>query len=285
MKAYKGFEKDMTCRGFQYEEGKTYTTEKAVLCKEGFHACEAPTDCFSYYTPGRSVFHRVELDDVSGDRKDDSKVVGKKIKIGAEIGAVGICKAHFEYVKSHINFENTDESQASAGEYGAATTGYRGAAAAGEGGVAIAGECGAATTGYRGAAAAGYRGAAAAGDYGSATAGECGVATAGYCGAATAGYRGAATAGEQGDATAGEYGVATSRGSVSVGTNGCAICRTRTPKAKGGIGAVIVLCKENDGGSIVVVKTITIDGEKYLPDTWYTIKNKRLCVLEEDKQC
>lgn len=53
MKAYKGFNKDMTCRGFQYEEGKTYETDKAELCKEGFHACENPLDCFNYYAPER----------------------------------------------------------------------------------------------------------------------------------------------------------------------------------------------------------------------------------------
>ena len=52
MKAYKGFTKDMTCRGFQYEEGKEYVTTEANLCNSGFHACEYPLDCFSYYAPG-----------------------------------------------------------------------------------------------------------------------------------------------------------------------------------------------------------------------------------------
>ena len=44
MKAYKGFKADMTCRGFKYEVGKTYKTDKAVLCECGFHACEHPLD-------------------------------------------------------------------------------------------------------------------------------------------------------------------------------------------------------------------------------------------------
>lgn len=68
MKAYKGFNKDMTCRGFQFEEGKTYHEKYADLCQSGFHACENPLDCFEYYAPGQSVYHEVELEDVSDQR-------------------------------------------------------------------------------------------------------------------------------------------------------------------------------------------------------------------------
>ena len=56
-KAFKGFNKDLTCRGFQYEEGKEFETERAECCEEGFHACEYPLDCFGYYAPNSSVFH------------------------------------------------------------------------------------------------------------------------------------------------------------------------------------------------------------------------------------
>ena len=62
MKAYKGFNKDMTCRGFQYKEGGEYETDRVEVCKSGFHACENPLDCFAYYYPAEgSVFHEVEL--------------------------------------------------------------------------------------------------------------------------------------------------------------------------------------------------------------------------------
>lgn len=61
-KAFKGFNKDLICRGFQYEEGKEFETERAECCEEGFHACEYPLDCFAYYNPANSVFHEVELD-------------------------------------------------------------------------------------------------------------------------------------------------------------------------------------------------------------------------------
>ena len=154
MKAYKGFNQNMTCRDFQYEEGKTYEADKAVLCKAGFHACENPVMCFGHYSPNTSVFHEVELEDVSPEQQDDSKRVGKKITIGAELGIPQICQLTFEYVKAHCTNEHNAKAgePATAGDYGAATAGYRGAATAGN--------RGAATAGYRGAATAGYRGAA-----------------------------------------------------------------------------------------------------------------------------
>lgn len=70
MKAYKGFNRDMTCRDFQFEEGKTYEEENAKLCDSGFHACVDPLDCFNYYYPGQSVYREVELDD-NGERHAD----------------------------------------------------------------------------------------------------------------------------------------------------------------------------------------------------------------------
>ena len=144
MKAYKGFNRDMTCRDFQFEEGKTYEEENAKLCDSGFHACVDPLDCFNYYYPGQSVYREVELDDNGERHADDSKVCGKKITIGAEIGLPGIIKAHFDYVKSNCTMERTDPKQATAGDSGAATAGNFGAATAGN--------FGAATAGYRGAA-------------------------------------------------------------------------------------------------------------------------------------
>ena len=112
MKAYKGFNPDMTCRGFQYEEGKTYTTDEANLCKSGFHACENPLDCFRYYEPNEAVFHEVELDDVSAEKDEDTKRVAKKIKIGARLSVADICKAHFEYVKEHTTTKRQGKDKA-----------------------------------------------------------------------------------------------------------------------------------------------------------------------------
>ena len=142
MKAYKGFNKDMTCmpiggKPFQYKEGETYHEDEAVLCKKGFHACEMPTDVFGYYAPGTSVYHEVDIEDVSAERKEDTKVVGKTIKIGAKLDVVRLVKAQFDYVKSHTTMEDTDPKKANAGNYGAANAGYKGAANAGYKGAAI----------------------------------------------------------------------------------------------------------------------------------------------------
>ena len=135
MKAFKGFNKDLTCRGFQYEEGKEFHTERAECCEEGFHACEYPLDCFGYYNPAQSVFHEVELSGDMDRRSDDTKVCATDIKIGARISIAGLVKAAIEFTMSKVNKEKEsyeDHGFASAtGDYGASSaTGYRGASSA-----------------------------------------------------------------------------------------------------------------------------------------------------------
>ena len=103
IKAYKGFDKGLKCRGFQYEIGKTYETDKADLCEAGFHACEAPLNVWDYYPPVEgNRYCEVEMGDVSEQRDSDTKRVAKKITIGAEIGIPGLVKAHVEWVKEQI---------------------------------------------------------------------------------------------------------------------------------------------------------------------------------------
>ena len=131
MKAYKGFDKNLQCRGLQYEIGGTQEVDKVKLCNQGLHACEAPLDVFRYYAPGEgSRYCEVEMDGVSDERGDDSKRVAKKLTVGAEIGIPGLVKAHVEYVKAHTTMEHTDQKAATAGAYGAATAGDSGAATA-----------------------------------------------------------------------------------------------------------------------------------------------------------
>ncbi|MBR6456199.1 MAG: hypothetical protein IKS72_04620, partial [Prevotella sp.] len=173
MTAYKGFERDLTCRGFQYEEGKEFEIDGDVsLCHKGFHACEDPLDCFGYYEPSDSVYHKVELDGVSDERsKDDTKVVAKKIRIGARLKLHELIKAAIDFRFSKTTLEPgcvTDKERgavSATGDNGAASaTGYKGAASAtGDNGAASAtGDKGAASaTGDNGAASAtGYKGAA-----------------------------------------------------------------------------------------------------------------------------
>ena len=109
MKAYKGFKKDMTCRGFQFEEGKAYHADTAVLCHCGFHACLDPLDCLGYYDPCDSVYHEVEIDNVSEQREDDTKVVAKDIKIGSRISIKDIVKESIDFTFSNVQKENNTD--------------------------------------------------------------------------------------------------------------------------------------------------------------------------------
>ena len=249
MKAFKGFNEKLQCspngKPFQYEVGKEYEHKGVVNpCSSGFHACKSPLDVLLYYPPNTSRYCEVEVDDDSKGDNDDSKVASKKIKIGAEIGVVGLAKAHIEYVKEHVthHVDKNDSGAATAGEYGAATAGNRGAA----------------------------------------TAGNSGAATAGNSGAATAGYSGAATAGNRGAATAGEYGAATSKGKSSTGDYGLSVARGNNVKVKGGLNALLVIVEENNWDcEIKDWKAVVVDGEKIKADTWYKLENGELVEVKE----
>ena len=162
MKYYKGFDKDLKCRGFQYEEGKTYEEPEANLCESGFHACEAPLDVFNYYAPSKgSRYCEVELDGVSDQRKgDDTKVCAKKITVGEEIGIPELVKAHVEWVKERATekVEKGDAEAASAGWRGVSSAGEQGVSSAGERGVSSAGDEGVSSAGEQGVSSAGERG-------------------------------------------------------------------------------------------------------------------------------
>lgn len=292
MKAYKGFNKDMTCRGFQFKEGETYETEEAKLCECGFHACEAPIDVFKYYPPASSVYHKVELEDVSDECSDDTKVCAKKIKIGAKLSIEKLIELQIEYTKAHCTNEHhaglrspatagdydiatvdsygaatvDEDSVATVGDRGAVTAGAYSVATAGNGGAATVRRCGAATVGDFGAANAGYRSVAVAGDFGVAKAEDVSLATAGYCGIAMAENNGVAKAGE--------FGVAASRGHSSVGENGLAFARGNNVRVRGELGSVIVIVEEQDlTYDIREWKAGVIDGKTLKPNTWYKLKN------------
>lgn len=140
MKAYKGFDKDLKCREFQYEVGKEYEEENAALCKKGFHACENPLDTLRYYRPGDSRYCEVEIEDNGQRSSYDSKVCGKHIKIGAEIGLKGVINAGVRFVIDKC--ESATEENASVWSGNAAASGWNGnAAASGESGTAAVTGC------------------------------------------------------------------------------------------------------------------------------------------------
>ena len=101
---FKGFKKDMTCRGFQYEEGKTYTMDdEPECCEKGFHFCEYPLDCLHYYEARESVYHKVEATGKTdkGNNGDDTKIATNEIKIGARLSWRDIAEASIEFVMKH----------------------------------------------------------------------------------------------------------------------------------------------------------------------------------------
>ena len=126
MKACKGFDKNLRCRGFQYEVGGEYTEETAELCNRGPHACENPLDTLRYYRPGDSRYCEVEIEDNGQRSSYDSKVCGKHIKIGAEIGLKGVINAGVRFVFDKC--ESATEENASGESGNAAASGLRGTA-------------------------------------------------------------------------------------------------------------------------------------------------------------
>ena len=118
MKAYKGFDKDLKCRGFQFEAGKEYREEKADICKSGFHACENPLDVFKYYPPATSRYCKVDLD-ANEQKEDDSKRVGKKILILDEISLQDMINAGIAYIEAGVNWE--DSASTNTGDHSAST--------------------------------------------------------------------------------------------------------------------------------------------------------------------
>ena len=191
MKVYKGTDKDMKCRGFQYKLGEAAVFDgEPHLCRAGLHACEQPIDVLNHYAPNESRYFEADAEEVTDERElNDSKIVAKKMTLKAEIGVPGLVKAQIEYIKNQIGFE--DAIKRANAEKKNHATGYQGAASA---------------TGDRGAA-------SATGDLGAASAtGDRGAASA-------TGYQGAASA-------TGKAGVALAAGyeCKAMGALGCAIC-------------------------------------------------------------
>ena len=297
MIVYKGTDKDMKCRSFQFELGKEYVEEEAKLCEKGFHGCEYPLDVFSHYAPADSRFFVADLDGVTDEEAEgDSKRAGTKIKLRAEIGIAGIVKAAVEYIK-----EKAESSKNQTGNYSAATnTGYRSAAtntgnysaatntgyrsaATNTGDCSAAtntGDCSAATnTGYRSAATntGNLSAATNTGDYSAATnTGFCSAATnTGFCSAATnTGNRSAAT-------NTGFCSAATNTGNRSAATvdgkESIAIVTGVDSKASGALGCWLVLTDRGgwNGNTFPIkeMRAVKVDGAAIKPGVFYKLEN------------
>ena len=135
--AYKGFNQDWTCRGYQYEVGKTYEHKGDVkVCERGFHACEYPLDVLSHYSPAVSKFAVVKMSGETSKNSDDTKIASAKITIETEINLPEMVKKAVEWIKGKVDWDaakisNTGNQSAATniGDWSAATnTGYQSAA-------------------------------------------------------------------------------------------------------------------------------------------------------------
>ncbi|HHF4271395.1 TPA: hypothetical protein ACPOR5_000290 [Haemophilus influenzae] len=292
--AYKGFKQDWTCRGYQYEVGKTYEHKGNVkACESGFHACEYPLDVLSYYSPAVSKFAVVKMSGETSKDSDDTKIASAKITIETEINLPEMIKKAVEWIKGKVDWDaakvsNTGDQSAATntGDQSAATnTGDRSAATnTGDQSAATnTGDRSAATnTGYRSAATnTGYWSAATnTGDRSAATnTGYRSAATnTGYWSAATnTGYRSAATnTGYWSAATnTGDQSAATNTGDQSVaevsGKQSIAVALGWQSKAKASINGAIVCVYRNHDGELIHIKASKVGENNIKADTWYTL--------------
>ena len=238
--AYKAMDKNMMCRGKQYEVGKTYHEDKADCCHAGMHACENPLDVLHYYPLKDSPrFFEVECGGNADKSGEDSKLACTELTVKGEVNFAGLVKAAvnavFNRVKGKEPFSSGNSSTAGSSGY------------------------------YSTAGSSGY----------SSTAGSSGdYSTAGSSGnSSTAGSSGnSSTAGSSGNsstaAATGAYCRAKADGKDSI-----AVVNGACGKACGALGCYLVLTEYDDDGNMLLAKMAKVDGAVIKENTWYTLKN------------
>ncbi len=247
--AYKGFDKNLKCRGFQYEICKEYEIEGDIkVCERGFHACPNPANLFSYYFPNESRYCEVELSGIIDDSEND-KLCASRIKIARELTPTELVAKHKQYVEAHL--VDDDEHKASnTGDYSSASnTGNRSSAS---------------NTGNRSSA-------SNTGDCSSASnTGDCSSASnTGDCSSAS----------NTGDCSSASN--TGNRSSAEVSCKGsCAAVFGKDCKVRGALGCALFLVERGDWNGetypILNVKAVIVDGETVKADTWYMLKNGEL---------
>ena len=233
VKGVKGFDKEMKCRGFQFESGKEYThTGPVEACSSGFHYCENPMDVWGYYPPNESKYAEVEGSGALSKHDGDSKVACSTLKIGAEVSLSAMIQGAVKFV-----FEKTKVSKDTI-----ACTGYKAhAASTSEGASAV-------STGYKANA----------------------VSTGNFAHAVSTGnYSHAASTGEGASAVSTGY----KAHAASTGKNSIAASLGAEGVARAALGNWIVLSELDLDYNLKSVKTAKVDGKKIKAGVWYTLKN------------
>ena len=292
--AYKGFDKDLKCRDFQYEVGKTYEMDGDIkCCNIGFHACENPLDAFGYYAPADSRYCKVEQSGTLSKDANGSKVASSKIRVQCEIGLKGIIEAGVKFIFDKVNWKDNKESNTgnqsaatNTGDWSAATNTGDWSAATNTGNQSAAtntGDWSAATnTGdWSAATNTGNRSAA------TNTGNQSAATNTGNRSAATnTGNRSAATntgdwsaatnTGNRSAATnTGDWSAATNTGNQSAakvsGEDSIAIVTGSDSMASGALGCWLVLTERDENFHIKEVKAVKVDGKRIKADTYYKL--------------
>ncbi|ECW9653271.1 hypothetical protein AFL00_08580 [Salmonella enterica subsp. enterica serovar Senftenberg] len=301
---FKGFNKDLKCRGFQFAIGETFHHDgKVEACGSGFHACECPFDVFSYYPPAESRYaETISFGITDSEEGGDTKIASSSITIKDELTLPQFIQRGIEWIWSKI--DKSLEQQIMCGNRSAATNTGNRSAATNTGDQSAATNTGyqsaATNTGYQSAATnTGYQSAATnTGDWSAATnTGNRSAATnTGDRSAATnTGYQSAATnTGDWSAATnTGDQSAATNTGDRSAATNtGYRSAATNTGnrsaaevsgsqsvaaslgiegKARASEGGAIVLCYRDEDGELIHIRASKVGENGIMPNTWYQL--------------
>ncbi|EMO8075418.1 hypothetical protein WDP50_003300 [Salmonella enterica] len=238
---FKGFNKDLKCRDFQFEIGKTFHHDgKVEACVSGFHACECPFDVFSYYSPADSRFAETISFGITDREEDgDTKIASASITIKAELTLPQFIQRGIEWIWSKI--DKSLEQQIMCGNCSAATNTGDWSAATNTG------NCSAATnTGY-------WSAATNTGDWSAAT---------------NTGYRSAAT-------NTGDCSAATNTGNCSAaevsGSQSVAVSLGIEGKARASENGAIVLCYRDEDGELIHIRSSKVGENGIKQDTWYQL--------------
>ncbi|ELZ0956149.1 hypothetical protein SSM81_004663 [Salmonella enterica] len=292
---FKGFNKDLKCRGFQFAIGETFHHDgKVEACGSGFHACECPFDVFSYYPPAESRYaETISFGITDSEEGGDTKIASSSITIKDELTLPQFIQRGIEWIWSKI--DKSLEQQIMCGNRSAATnTGYQSAA------TNTGYQSAATNTGYQSAATnTGYQSAATnTGDRSAATnTGDRSAATntGDWSAATNTGDRSAATnTGDRSAATnTGDWSAATNTGDRSAATNtGYQSAATNTGyqsaaevsgsqsvaaslgiegKARASEGGAIVLCYRDEDGELIHIRASKVGENGIMPNTWYQL--------------
>jgi hypothetical protein len=274
--AYKAMDKNMMCRGKQYEVGKTYHEDKADCCHAGMHACENPLDVLHYYPLMDSPrFFEVECGGNVDKSREGSKLACTELTVKGEVNFAGLVKATvnavFNRVKGKKPFSSGNYSTAgSSGNYSTAGSSGNYSTAGSSGNYSTAGSSGnCSTAGSSGncstAGSSGYCSTAgSSGNYSTAgSSGNCSTAgSSGYC----------STAGSSGN-----YSTAAATGSYcsakADGKDSIAVVNGVCGKACGALGCYLVLTEYDDDGHMICAKMARVDGSAIRENVYYTLKN------------